>query len=447
VVGRQRREIWRNGICLPDGVQLDERCCFGDASAATKCARISNFLVYRVRKALAAFDAAHPAVEREWVEWQAERSAAAAAAGGDAADYTPLYTFGMYIDDGMGGSADDLLYGADGMPVMREGVQMRRAQLHFEIACATMARYGWTSAPSKEQSPRLVVDALGVTVSLVDDRLRLSEAKRERYADQARVVAGQRTCSREDYVQLLGRLQFASQCYPLGRQHMHAAWRVARAQFRLAGDRVGVSRAVVADLLWWAAELESETHEGVPLARHAMGAAGSDSAGVLYADASGEGGYAAWTVCGGVCFMVQGVWTAAEREMPICELELLASTFGMVALAPWLPLDVYSYTDNTVAQAAMRRLTAHAAPMQEMVRRRTAWLHAEGRLEVPRRITTKANVWADVGSRPELGGAAAVERMAAARGLGFAAVPVPPEWRDTAGLRMLVPAWGRAADE
>jgi hypothetical protein len=81
------------------------------------------------------------------------------------------------------------------------------------------------------------------------------------------------------------------------------------------------------------------------------------------------------------------------------------------------------------------------------VRRRTAWLHDAGRLEVPRRITTKANVWADVGSRPELGGAAAVERMAAAEGLGFEDVPVPPAWRDTAGLHELVPAWGRAADE
>jgi hypothetical protein len=353
----------------------------------------------------------------------------------------------MYIDDGMGGSADDLVYDADGAPLVHDGVHVRRAQMHYDIARATVTRYGWRSAPSKEQPPRLVVDALGVTVSLVDDRLRLSEAKRERYAVQARLVAAQRTCAREEYTQLLGRLQFASQCYPLGRQHMHAAWRVARAQFRLAGDRVAISRAVVADLQWWAAEMESEEHEGVPLARHAMGAAGSESAGVLYADASGEGGYAAWTVCGGVCYMVQGLWTADEREMPICELELLASTFGMVALAPWLPLDVYSYTDNTVDQAAMRRLTAHAAPMQEMVRRRVAWLHAEGRLEVPRRITTKANVWADVGSRPELGGAAAVERMAAAVGLGFTDVPVPPAWRDTAGLRALVPAWGRLADD
>ena len=44
IVGRQRAELWRNAVFLEDGVQLDERCCFGDASAATKCARISNLV-------------------------------------------------------------------------------------------------------------------------------------------------------------------------------------------------------------------------------------------------------------------------------------------------------------------------------------------------------------------------------------------------------------------
>ena len=37
-------------------VQLDERCCFGDTSAATKCAWISNLVVWRVRCAFQAVD-------------------------------------------------------------------------------------------------------------------------------------------------------------------------------------------------------------------------------------------------------------------------------------------------------------------------------------------------------------------------------------------------------
>ena len=68
VVGRQRAELWRNAVFLEDGVQLDERCCFGDASAATKCARISNLVVWRVRRAFQAVDAQWLMREREWLE-------------------------------------------------------------------------------------------------------------------------------------------------------------------------------------------------------------------------------------------------------------------------------------------------------------------------------------------------------------------------------------------
>jgi hypothetical protein len=115
--------------------------------------------------------------------------------------------------------------------------------------------------------------------------------------------------------------------------------------------------------------------------------------------------------------------------MLICELELLASTLGLVALGPLLPRDVYSFTDNTVAEAAMRRLRAESAPMQQMLHRRTAWMHERGVLEQSRRITSAANLWADIGSRPEKGGIEEVERQARRLGFGFVRVGVPGGWR------------------
>ena len=60
IVGRQRAELWRNAVFLEDWVQLAERCCFGDTSAATKCARRSNLVVWRVRRAFKAVDAQWP---------------------------------------------------------------------------------------------------------------------------------------------------------------------------------------------------------------------------------------------------------------------------------------------------------------------------------------------------------------------------------------------------
>ena len=127
--------------------------------------------------------------------------------------------------------------------------------------------------------------------------------------------------------------------------------------------------------------------------------------------------------------------------MLICELELLASTFALAAFAPYLGRWVVSFTDNTVAQAAMRRQRARSPAMQAVVRRRTLWMHERGMVEVARRITSEANVWADVGSRPELGGWRAVRQMALAAGLQFQLVAVPAEWRATESLRAPDPCW------
>ena len=92
IVGRQRAELWRNAVFLGDGVQLEERCCFGDASAATmKCARISNLVGWWVRRAFQAVDAQWPMRDREWLEWRSEREA-----GGVSGEHAWV---GMFVDD------------------------------------------------------------------------------------------------------------------------------------------------------------------------------------------------------------------------------------------------------------------------------------------------------------------------------------------------------------
>jgi hypothetical protein len=447
-VGRQRRELWRNGVCLPDGVQMDERCCFGDASAATKCSRMSNFLVFQIRRALRQVDELYPTRDPAWLDWQAARRAVAVQRGAQSsdeiADYTSLHWCAMYIDDSMAASADDLIFDAAGAPVlMPSGEQQRRAGLHFEAARLALERYGWRSSPSKEQPPDVSIESLGVEVDMVEGRMRLGSGKCERYAAAAKAAAAARTLPSADFSELLGQLQFASSCVPLGSQHMHSLWRLSRAEFRLADSRVSVTRAVQADLEWWAAELGRPAceHVGVPLAACLMPTP-EGGAGVVYADASGEGGFCAWTLVGRHVLATAGLWTVEERGMLICDLELLASTFGLVTFGSRIPLHVVSYTDNTVAQAAMGRQAARSPAMQAMLARRTGWLHERGGAEVARRITSKANIWADVGSRPELGGLAEVRRQAEAMGFSFEEMAVPAAWRGTAGLRLDEPVWG-----
>jgi hypothetical protein len=421
VVGRQRAELWRNAVFLEDGVQLDERCCFGDASAATKCARISNLVVWRVRRAWKAVDAEWPMRDEQWLEWSAEREAA-----GVSGEHAWV---GMFVDDLIAAAADDELVGLDGAPRLDgAGVPVRRAQAYFDAARGVLMELGWGSEPSKEFGPRDRLDALGVDVDLAGERLRLTEAKRGRYAAQAEEVAKGRTCDHVGFLRLLGRLTSAVQCYPVGRQRLHAAWRASRASYRLRGGAVAVSKAVQKDLRWWAEELRRPGHRGVPLA-----SAGAGVASHVYADASGEVGWAAWTVTDDELLYVVGEWTADERELLIiCEKELLASTWGLVALAPWLRRSVVSWTDNTVAMAAMRSMAPRSEVMQDIAARRTEYLFEGEILEESRRITSKANLWADLGSRGQM---AAAVRQAAACGLrGAREVVVCPSWRDTAAL-------------
>ena len=112
-----------------------------------------------------------------------------------------------------------------------------------------------------------------------------------------------------------------------------------------------------------------------------------------------------WAISGETLLYVEGQWSEDERAgLIICEKELLASTWGLVALTPWTSCSfVVSFTDNTVALAAMRSMGSSSKRMQWLVERRTAWLHARGVIEDAARITSKANVWADLGSRDRLG--------------------------------------------
>jgi hypothetical protein len=83
-----------------------------------------------------------------------------------------------------------------------------------------------------------------------------------------------------------------------------------------------------------------------------------------------------------------------------------------------------------VAQSAMQRLRSETEPMQRMLAARTSWMHERGVAEEVRRISSAANLWADIGSRPEKGGLAEVERQARALGYDFVRVGVPGGWRD-----------------
>ena len=151
----------------------------------------------------------------------------------------------------------------------------------------------------------------------------------------------------------------------------------------------------------------------------------------MYADAardsSGSCGWCVWTVLNGELLFAEGKWSQEEREaLLICDLELAASTFGLVAFQPLSDRrHVYSFTDNTVAQAAMRGLVPSTQAMQRFTAERVTWLLQRGVSEASARVTSAANLWADLGSRDRIGD---VMIQAMALGLRPRRVAVPEQW-------------------
>ena len=438
--GRQRAELARNAIAMLEGAQLDERCCFGSAADAVKCSRASNLMAHVIRQALQAIDRKYPPRDPAVLAWLEERKAAAAACGCSPAEtrerFTALHALSVYIDDATGASINDLIFDEDGEPVMLNGVQRRRSELHFEAAIMALERIGHASSPGKEQPPSDSVEALGLEIDIDLQRMRLLVYKRKSYAKHIERTLEGTTTDREDLISLLSKLIFAASCLPRGRPWLNAAWRQSRAAFRLAGDRVKLSSRSRQGLQRWREALLSEMEDGVPLAHGAFPACGEDGCSAVYADASGKDGWAAWTLKGDEVLLTYGEWSEdelADESFIIAEKELLASTLGLVTLAPVAGLQfVYSFTDNTNAEAAMRRLTPRTPRMQSLIQRRFEWMAAKDIFEAVERICSKANLWADLGSRRA---AQEVVRQAQGLGLRVRIVDPPAEWRSTTAWR------------
>jgi hypothetical protein len=79
-----------------------------------------------------------------------------------------------------------------------------------------------------------------------------------------------------------------------------------------------------------------------------------------------------------------------------------------------------------VAQYAMRGSSSVSNEMTILVEERNEWLVAHGVLESPERITSKANLWSDLGSRGRID---EMLKQAVAMKLRAVQLQPPPRWR------------------
>ena len=411
-VGRQRAEVYRNCLWMRGGFVVDPREQFGDASAAVKCVRMSGLIVSQIHRAIGAVDAMFPPTEEWAVRWRNGRPPTAEGR-------SQLCFFGMFVDDGAGGSINDKLSESwDGAPVRgigpdeegREGVwrgrQLRRAELHFAQAVATLGELGHASEPSKEQPPGRALESLGCVITLGDERVRLSPHKRMRYAEEAeRLASGPATCELERVEQITHKLLYVATVYPAGRQWLHCLFRALRGRYRLRRrGEVPVSRRMRVALRRWAAELRKEGHIGVPLASPAaFPRAGESGVVVAYSDASGEHGFGAWAWCGGrqIAYTCER-WGEGELPWHINAKELIAMAASTEAFLDVWPqaTHVREFTDNTCAEWSAHSGTPRSEKMQEVMARRVAELVLRKVHTQVARVATTENVWADLLSRP-----------------------------------------------
>jgi hypothetical protein len=447
-IGRRPDQVWRQAMVTPAGNwQIDWRCQFGDASVAVKAIQHSNHMASVAKQRLRQFDASHPPSDSRVIAWQRERVRVALEFGVLLPELEPfhderwavLHVCGQFVDDCGGASIDDPLFDSLGRPMLdSEGVQMTRAQVHLELVEDVFDAFGHLSSPEKRMFGEQI-DLLGVDLDLDLGFMRLSEVKRARYAALCRSVSTRRgEVPLAEFRELLGKLTFASIVYPKGRQWVAPCWRSFKIAlkrslvFRPEHRMVFISKHVREALQRWATELEDPEHVGVPMAcREWVPAYGAPGVGVIYADASGEEGWAAWTFASGVVYMVSGVWGELDRDLIIADKELVASTVGLFVLGEALQFQyVWEYTDNTVALSAIRSLTPSTPLSQRLCAARVLWCSDRSVFVMGERITSANNEWADIGSRPVTrGGPAAVAAMAHELGLEFVDFHVV-DWRD-----------------
>ena len=477
--GKQRADWWKSGYVLPDGYGFDKRVQFGQREAPVLTSRQSNFLVWAMCRELRAFDHAHQPRDAQLLAWRLLRTmlAAAESAEGRAVFENPisaLHFIMMYVDDVGGSTVDDLLYNAEGAPYyMRNDAELdrlvpcsgddagavhaRRPDAHYHLAVTTIEAFGHGSAKGKGVRPALSMDLLGVHIDvegyrrmLTDDKCRVYGAAVRRALAAPLIAGGGRKAPYAEFNSMVHKLLHAASTVVLGRQHLHHCMAARRTVNRLQGKFVLLHAPQIAELQWWLAQFDCPTRHCLPMASR-VDFPDADSSGtvVSYSDAAREiasphlSGYGAWTVLRGTFYYVAGLWDPSElASYSINVLELAAEnmgTFPFIARARELGIEVthsLDFVDNTAAEYSADRGSAHAAGMQELVRRRFDALDAMGIYSAVERITSVDNEWADALSRGE---ERVQDVLRMARALGWTPHRLYPQrtWRDLSGLPRL----------
>ena len=425
-----------------NGYSIDKRVNFGECDAPLNTCRGSDGCCLFARCELLHLDQEYPPrmpILQAFLAFRRQRRQEAGDANDECArfEWDVLFFVLFYVDDGAGAVFDDLLYNKKGEPCIelldmpdgsKQLVHISRATKYSQ-ACIAICEYVRHQCPvDKREGPDLSLVYLGILADLETQRRILPKVKAQSYNEllrrckQGRRVMpnGLAIANYGDFNSLTHKLLHASDCKPLGRQHLfycRQALKSAR-QISLDGDRsmlgVIITKAVLRELEWWDAQLVYHDHTGLPLAsRYSFPGASSENVLVRYSDASREPGKAVcesggggWALIRGVFYYFAVTWTSFEVDnYSINVLEAHARDMGGFAMmdkAAELGCPIthtLAFVDNTTAEHIAESGRASTAMLNALNTIRLEQLMRRGIHEANERVTSVDNDVADLLSR------------------------------------------------
>jgi hypothetical protein len=410
VIGRQRRDVWKQGVIWFDMASLDSRLQFGDSSACNTFNRSSNYGVYKARQRIEYVTREYPTRHPLLIQWQQERSSAGLEA--------LLAQVMAYFDDIPVCGFDDLLYDRAGRPVIVDGQHKRRIHVVFTECQQAFIELGHQPEPSKNQLPSLQLTCQGALIDIETETLCIHPDKRIAYsADIDAIIEDGPRCPRHALNSIAHKLMYCASIMVRLRPWLFYIFRcLHRTQF---SQSVFIDEPAAANLRKCQLALQHGQDHTVPLAwREEFPCIGSGAL-AQYADAAGDGlnpGYGVWWVEGRELFIIDGVWSPDQLALPIHVLEFWTNSMGLEAA--WTHNHehqfIVEYTDNAAAEVIGDSQYSRSESMVLIADWRADLMDATGLCALPQRVTSADNEWADWLSRGKRS-----DVLAAARSLGL----------------------------
>ncbi|GLC37339.1 hypothetical protein PLESTM_000570700 [Pleodorina starrii] len=276
----------------------------------------------------------------------------------------------------------------------------------FDVLDEVGAELGLEWKASKDRGrdqPLQQLDFLGMLFDTVRMEMRMSPAKRQRYAEAVQsLLAAPSDVPRRELQSVIGRLTFIARACRWGRVFLQSLYDAAFAPLPTPNARVNLPAAAREDLTFWLQTLRADSSVWDGVRRCTTGNIdlvrgdflGTDGA-VIFTDASGRGFGAAWEAA-----EVQGWWSEGQRGLHIAWLELSAVLRALQSWGPQLASKrVLVRCDNTQAVAAINR-GASRLPDSRAISRQIAELAVRHGFELrAEHISGSDNVRADSLSR------------------------------------------------